>query len=363
MRRMKWHSGGESRWVTALLIFLIFSFKFLLFVPQVYLYNASSPSPLPWGVVLLKLALGTYSWAALTPLIIWVSRRWPIERQHLTRNLLRHLCLSFPFAAAQTLVYHGVLALLMRGGFASSAREVPRLDGPWSFILNGVVAYVSILAVHQAVLLYRRANEREFRLQQAQLRLLQTQLQPHFLFNSLNAVASLIYRNPAEAERTVLSLSELLRANLYKMDMQETTLGEELEFVWRYLQIMDARFPGQFAVRTEVEPGARDACVPTMLLQPLVENAIRHGLLPGEGRGRVEISARREGRVLRVCVRDDGRGAEPDGGKPGGIGLTNMRARLQYLYGPDHRFEFHSTPDSGTIVDIRLPFRVAATRM
>ena len=348
--------------MTGLLIFLIFSFKFLLFVPQVYYYNAHSPSPLPWWFVLLKLALGTYSWALLTPLIIWVGRRRPIERQRLTPNLLLHLCLSFVFAAAQTFIYHSALALFTPGGFASSAREVPRLDGPWSFIFNGVVAYITILAVHQAVMLYRRVNEREFRLQQAQLRLLQTQLHPHFLFNSLNAIASLIYRSPAEAERTVISLSELLRANLYEMDRQETTLGEELEFMGRYLQIMDARFPGHFVVETEVEPGARDACVPTMLLQPLVENAIRHGLLPSEGRGRVEISARREGKLLRVCVSDDGRGAEPNGGQPGGIGLANMRARLQCLYGPDHRFEFRSAPDFGTTVDIRLPFRVAAPR-
>lgn len=359
--KMSGRTKAAPRGLAALVIVSAFTFKFLLLVPQVYFYNSTSPAPAPFELVLLKLALGTYSWAALTPLILVVSRRWLIERQRLPQNLLIHLCLSFVFAAAQTLLYHLALALLVPGGFAGSAKELPRLDGPMSFVFNGIVAYVSVLAVHQAILHYREASERSFRLQQAQLQVLKTQLQPHFLFNSLNTVVSLIYRDPAEAERTVLNLSDMLRVNLYEMNRQETTLRDELEFVRRYVEIMRARFPGRFEVRTDIAPTALDACVPTMLLQPLVENSLRHGILPDGGGSLVEISARREGGMLHVVVSDDGRGvgdrsrAETDGG----IGLANLRARLQYLYGQRQHFELESRPGEGATVRINLPFRAA----
>ncbi|HEY0170361.1 MAG TPA: histidine kinase [Pyrinomonadaceae bacterium] len=330
----------------------------MLFVPQVYFYNSSSQTPLPLGLVLLKLALGVYSWALLTPPILLVSRRWIVERQRLLTNLFIHFCFSLLFAAAQTLLYHAALTLLTPGGFGASAKELPRLDGPLSFIFNGIVAYMSILAVHQAVLHYRQASERAFRLQQAQLRLLQTQLQPHFLFNSLNLIASLIYSDQAEAERTVLNLSDMLRVNLYEMGQQETSLREEVEFVDRYVQIMRARFPGRLEVRTDIDPEAFDAAVPTMMLQPLVENSIRHGILPRSGGGVISIEARRERKSLLVTVSDDGCGVRPvEAG--GGVGLANMRARLQYLYGSQQSFSLFSRPGGGTTVRATLPFRAA----
>ncbi len=360
--KMSVQTKAVPKGVAALLIVLIFTVKFLLFVPQVYFYNSTSQNPLPFSQVLFKLALGTYSWAALTPLILFVSRRWLIERPRLARHLLLHFCLSFLFAAAQTLIYHLALAVLMPGGFDASAKELPRLDGPLSFVFNGIVAYMSILAVHQAILHYRESSERAFRLQQAQLQLLKTQLQPHFLFNSLNTIASLIYRDQAEAERTVLNLSDMLRISLYEMGQQETTLREELEFVHRYVQIMSARFPGRFEVRTEIAPQTFDACVPTMTLQTLVENSILHGILPGGGGGLIEILARREGEMLQVVVSDDGRGIEQgvSAEANGGIGLANMRARLQYLYGSRQRFELSSRPGAGTTVTVDLPFRPAS---
>ena len=349
-----------TKWLTPLLIFLIFTFKFLLFVPQVYYYNASSPTPLPLGLVLVKLALGIYSWALLTPPILLVSRRWVVERQRLLRSLLIHFGFSLLFAAAQTLLYHSALALITPGGFDASTKDLPRLDGPLSFVFNGIVAYLSILAVHQAVIHYRQSSERAFSLQRAQLHLLQTQLHPHFLFNSLNLIVSLIYTDPAAAERTVINLSDMLRINLYEMDQQETSLREEVEFVDRYVQIMRARFPGHLEVRTDIEPQAYDACVPTMMLQPLVENSIRHGILP-EGRGGIiNIGARREGKRLLVTVSDNGRGAWRAGkvASGGGVGLVNLQSRLKYLYGSQQTFSLITRSDEGTTVRILLPFRV-----
>jgi two-component system LytT family sensor kinase len=354
-------TGTYSRRAVALLIFAVFTLKLLLLLPQVYVYNLHSPQPQPWGLLLAKLIFGTYSWAALTPLILVVSRRWQVERRNLPRRLLIHFGLGLLFAAAQTLVYHGGLALLPTDLRAEAFHEVPRLAGPWSFVFNGILAYASILAVHQAILYFRKYQEREFRLQQAQLQILRMQLHPHFLFNTLNTVAQLIHEDQAAAEKMVISLSDMLRISLYQMNEQEVTLRQELGFVGKYLEIMEARFEGRLSVRLDIDPRALEAYVPTMLLQPLVENSIRHGFDPRRGGGRVEISARRDDRTLRLSVADNGcgieRGAGPHAPDAGHIGLANTRARLDYLYGPEHGFELRSLPGSGVMVSVSLPFR------
>jgi signal transduction histidine kinase len=351
----KWH----SRWTTALVVVSIFTLKLLLLLPQVYFYNVRSPEPLPWGQLLAKLALGTYSWAALVPLILIVSRRWKVGRRDLPRRLAIHFGLGMLFAAAQTVVYHFGLTLV--GGGGDAFREVPRLNGPWSFVFNGVLAYASIVAVHQAVLHYREAQEREFRLQRSRMQLLKMQLQPHFLFNTLNTIAQLIYEDRGAAERTIISLSDLLRLSLSRMEEQEATLADELEFVNKYLDVMRARFDGRLDFHVEIEPRALRAYVPVMILQPLVENSIRHGLKPREAGGHIEISASREGETLHLSVADNGcgieGGTETGGAAAGHVGLANTRARLECLYGPRHSFELASVPGRGVRVRMSIPFR------
>jgi sensor histidine kinase YesM len=159
----------------------------------------------------------------------------------------------------------------------------------------------------------------------------------------------------------VISLSDMLRISLYQMSEQEVTLKQELEFVGKYLEIMQTRFDGRLRVRLDIDPQALGAYVPTMLLQPLVENSVRHGIDPRAEGGRVEITARREGETLLLSVADNGSGIErgdgphaPDAGR---IGLANTRARLDYLYGPKHSFELHSLPGSGVLVSVSVPFR------
>lgn len=344
---------------TSLVIVAVFTFKFILLTPQVYFYNASSHAPLPWGLVWAKLALGTYSWALLTPLILVASRRWYVERRNLARNLLIHFLLSFAFASAQTFLYHLGLTLVEPAGWAAM-NETPRLDAAWSFVFNGTLAYISIVAVHQAVLHFRISREKELRLKQSQLQLLKAQLRPHFLFNTLNTIASLVYTDQAEAERTVVNLSDMLRFNLYEMESQETTLGDELEFTSKYVQIMEARHEGRFRFVTRVDPRTLSARVPVMMLQPLVENSLLHAVLPGDACGTVEVSARLDGGTLCVDVSDDGDGGARgrDGAACGaGVGLANMRARLKYLYGPEYRLELLSRDGGGTTASVRLPFR------
>lgn len=348
------------RMQTALVIISVFTFKFLLLTPQVYFYNKNSPAPLPWTLVWIKLALGTYTWAALTPLILMASRRWYVERRRLLRNILIHLSLSFAFAAAQTFLDHLGLAVIEPGGLYAALNELPRLDRPWTFVFNGTAAYISIVAVHQAILHFRISRERGIRLQQAQLQLLKRQLRPHFLFNTLNTVAHLIYEDQAEAERTLINLSDMLRINLYEMDREETALREEWEFAAKYVQIMKARYQGRFEVVTEIAPQTLDARVPTMILQPLVENSLLHGILPSEVGTTIEIKTWRDGETLCIQVSDDGRGGswEADTAASGrGIGLANMRARLTYLYGADNHLELLKRAGGGTTASVRLPFR------
>ncbi|MFL6284318.1 MAG: sensor histidine kinase, partial [Pyrinomonadaceae bacterium] len=292
----------------------------------------------------------------LTPLILHASRRWYVERRNLSRSLLIHILLSFAFAWAQTLLYHLGLTLIEPAGWGAAMRETPRLDAAWSFVFNGTLAYISIVAVHQAVLHFRLLRERELRLQQSRLQLLKAQLRPHFLFNTLNTIASLIYTDQAEAERTVVNLSDMLRVNLYEMDCQETTLRDELAFASKYAQIMGARHEGRFRFIIRVDPRTLEARVPVMMLQPLVENSLLHGILPVEAGGTVEVGAWLDGETLCVQVSDDGGGV--DCGRGGaGIGLANMRARLTYLYGPDCVLELLGRDGRGTTASIRLPFR------
>jgi LytS/YehU family sensor histidine kinase len=194
----------------------------------------------------------------------------------------------------------------------------------------------------------------------ARLDALRSQLQPHFLFNTLNAIAVLTVDAPADAKQMVLRLSELLRRSIGAGDRHEVPLAEELGVLDAYLGIQRARFRDRLRVRIDVGPDVRTALVPTLILQPLVENAIRHGLEDVETGGEVVVTARRESDELVLTVRDDGRGLSDDGREPEGIGLANTRERLLRLYGERHRFELRSTPGAGVTVEIAIPFRTAS---
>jgi len=205
----------------------------------------------------------------------------------------------------------------------------------------------------------RRSLELEARLTQANLQALKMQLQPHFLFNALNAVSSLIHDNPKAADDVVGALSQFLRMSLEVSSQNEVPLPKELEFVNRYLDIQQARFGDRLRIRREIDPDAADAAVPPLLLQPLVENSIRHGIEARESGGVVTIRIQRLGQMLRLEVCDDG------GGFNGrqllaagqGIGLSNTKARLQALYGERHQFRLTANSPTGACATIEIPFR------
>jgi len=220
-----------------------------------------------------------------------------------------------------------------------------------------------LISAAHALLFYRRSKERERRsleleatLAKSRLEALTMQLQPHFLFNALNAIAALVHKNPDAADEMLAALSDLLRLTLETSREQELPLRRELEFVERYLMIEHVRFGDRLQFELDVAPETEAALVPTFLLQPLVENAVRHGLEPRSGNGKLVIRARRDNGSLRLSVEDNGVGLSD--GKPGreGIGLANTRARLHELYDGAANVELRNR--DGLTVELTLPFRV-----
>ena len=231
------------------------------------------------------------------------------------------------------------------------------------FALGGAVAVYATLWHERALHGYLRETRERARAQdqlaEAQLHSLRLQLQPHFLFNTLNTIVALIGTEPRAAERMVAGLSELLRASLRLADEQEVPLARELDHLQLYVDIQQTRFGDRLDVDMDVDPAVRSALVPSLLLQPLVENAIRHGISPRAAGGHISVRASRDADELRLEVRDDGVGvATADGAPPReGVGLGNTRERLRRLHGKRHRFAYESRPGSGFAVRIALPFR------
>ena len=247
----------------------------------------------------------------------------------------------------------------------------PMPGGPRKFsALLDVMAYAAMIGLTQAVHFRRRLAEREkqtmlleSQLAQAQLRALHSQLQPHFLFNTLNGIAMLVRRDPRMAEDMIGSLSELLRWSLQRSGSQVIPLRDELEFLDRYLEIQQMRFGDRLRVERRVESGTLDYLVPPLILQPLVENAVRHGIEPSPHPGLLIITARVENGMLMLQVEDDGVGLDPGramgGNDVSGLGIASVKERLAGQYGGQHSFVFENRPSGGVIVAIRFPLRSA----
>jgi LytS/YehU family sensor histidine kinase len=229
-----------------------------------------------------------------------------------------------------------------------------------------MITYWAIAGLSHAVLYYRESRDRalrtaqlETKLVEAQLAALQQQLHPHFLFNTLHAISTLMHKDVEAADRTLMHLSDLLRLTLENIGHHEVSLKTELEFLSKYLQIEQTRFADRLTVRFDIQTEALDALVPNLLLQPLVENAIKHGVARKSGPGHIQITARRDGTKLWMEVRDDGVGLSEDGWRTlhKGIGVSTTRERLLRLFGADFRFEFHRQ-QPGLAVVVAFPWRV-----
>jgi two-component system, LytTR family, sensor kinase len=305
-----------------------------------------------------------YPWALLAPLVFWVCKRFRFDGGPWWRSAAVHLPASFLF---------GGLWSVLRW----SLSYIPWVDEKPLDLERVAVAhlylwflsYWILVGVHEAWRNYRRftqgelrASQLEARLAQAQLEVLKGQLHPHFLFNTLHAISTLIHRDPEAADEMLAQLSDLLRMTLANVGVQEVPLQQELEFLRRYLDIQQTRFADRLRVIVDVPPETLDVQVPNQVPQPLVENAIHHGVDAHRGDGLVEIRARAEGDMLRLSVRDDGPGLKPAQSaapKPigSGIGLSNTRARLHELYGSNSALELANYPAGGTLVSLLIPLR------
>ena len=333
---------------------------------QAYNYVSLFTEQQPSFPMLLALNVSYwYAWAALVPGILWMARRYRFERHTWPRALGMHSLgvIAFTFM-------HAVLTIAMRlpvqpffdrqRSFFEAFQELFFLYFDWE-----MMTYWAIVGLSHAIDFHNEAQERalaaaqlQTRLAEASLQSLQRQLHPHFLFNTLHTISALMHRDTEAADAMLAQLSDLLRLTLDRVGTQEVALKEELDFLEKYLEIERTRFGERLEIRMSIDPDTLDAAVPNFLLQPLVENAVRHGIAQKVGGGRVEISARREGDELVLVVRDTGPGlsAAKLTALNTGVGLTNTRSRLQHLFGDRHRFEFHEPPDGGLAVRISIPF-------
>ena len=329
-------------------------------------------------------------WMMLSPFILWLSFRFPIERTGWK------LCVPIHAGAGvvAVLVCVAVNEYILRPPpppWGDSSVKSPGLSSPppdvqksarsdqpfshpgshrspwWFGVRFNVPTYLIFVSLSHAVVYFRRSQQRErraleleARLAQARLQALRMQIHPHFLFNTLNAISTLVHSDPHAADEMIGGLSEMLRISLDSAMDQEVPLRHELNFLNLYLQIEQARFGDRLRVEQNISLEVEGALVPTLILQPLVENAIRHGIEPKLAPGVIGISAQRVGEALRISIRDTGVGvnssdrAEKSAQK--GIGLSNTRARLQSLYPGQHHFDIHNDPASGCVVELEIPF-------
>jgi hypothetical protein len=297
---------------------------------------------LVWQTVLVQEMVYAFLWAALTPLVIHLAQRFPLERPRRVQRAFVHL----GFSVVVSILHRGAFSVLT-GLYGDWVEGVPysweRIGrNLFAFVDYGIILYWLLLLMWFGFDYYRRLKDHELKashlqtqLVQAQLHALKMQLQPHFLFNTLNAISVLIKKDPDIARKTVGRLSDLLRMSLETGSAHEVPLLTELAFLEQYLEIEKTRFGLRLGVDVELDDSARGAYVPNLILQPMVENAIKHGVARRRGRTQVSIRAQIRDQQLLLSVRNDAAsitGTKGDRLKEG-VGLTNTRARLQRLYG------------------------------
>ena len=355
------------KWLAVLGIWIALG---LIYAGPIYLevrsegMNHSAARVFSWGIL-------TWSvWALLTPAIVWLGRSYSLVGDAWKRNLLLHvpafLIISAIHSAAATFITLAVAPFDSMGENPGSflPRFLSRLKGAFG---SDLLVYAGILGVCYAIDYYRKYREREYlasqleaQLAQAQLDSLRMQLHPHFLFNTLNGIVGLVRDNKNQAAVSMLvGLSDLLRHALEHSNKQEVNLKEELNFIKLYLDIQQMRFSDRLRIELDIDPKTMKALVPNLILQPLVENALRHGIGRSAESGLVGIRSRIVEESLELIVFDNGVGLSSDWQLKGsgGIGLANTAARLQQLYNGAHRLDIRNREGGGVEVVIVIPFR------
>jgi len=323
----------------------------LLLAVSASLTYLSTGRPANWSLSISRSLSEWWLWALLTPVVATLARRFPLYGDRRGLNAAILIVAGVVIAIGKTFADRALFAWL---------------TGFWMYLLASTLAlqfvvYAVIVAAAHGLEYYRRSREREqleVRLAETQLQLLSMQIQPHFLFNTLNTIAELVHEDPDTADRMIAGLSDLLRRALDLGTTQQISLGAELELLSRYLDIQKTRFGERLQVNITADAATRNAAVPVLMLQPLVENAIRHGLAARVNAGRIDIEARlADGRLL-LDVTDDGTGnGDEIGPSPERVGLGNTRARLEALYGDRCRLSLSRISGRGARVSLEIPFR------
>ena len=371
---------AERRWMKWGLVFLCWAGVGVFFAGRNVVASISRGRPIAWVEIVGFELIYWLIWGLFTPVIFSFVRRYRILPPRRAENALKALGFGLVVAPLQVSLEAAVSNLIAWRALHQPTEEIlrrlasmPRIILIESF--TGFVTYAVIVGCFYAFDYYQKFRERELRaaqlegrLAQAELQNLKMQLHPHFLFNTLHAVSVLMQEDVPAANRMLVRLSELLRVTLDNAGTQETSLKQEMEFLQRYLDIEQIRFADRCQVRIKIDPAALDARVPSLILQPLVENALRHGVARRAGVGVLEITGQREGDNLRLKVRDNGPGLREDipAALAQGVGLGNTQARLTQLYGGAASLEISNAAedgalataaDGGVLVTVVIPFQ------
>lgn len=360
-------SGDRLFWsvvvVSAVLIVVtLLASRFLVEAPRFPEGTVALPRmrrpPASTRELLRTLGVGSLIWYACfasAPLFIWLSRRFPFDRKRWSSSLAVHLAVVALLALITAWLQYHV-------SYRGSPFAPPLLDFMKVAMITGTLPFVTVGTAAHALAAWARAHERELeaervrsQLAESRLEALSAQLQPHFLFNTIQGISTLITRDPAAADEMLTSLSDLLRDVLRRSDQREVELCEELRVLESYLDISRRRFGDRLTIMLAVDDAVTRALVPFFILQPLVENALHHGISSHAGAGTIEIAAERTTDQLLLTVSDDGPGTVvPDTRR--GIGLANTRARLQELYGSAASLELGRRPEGGFRVTVAIPY-------
>ncbi|HKY30399.1 MAG TPA: histidine kinase [Pyrinomonadaceae bacterium] len=364
-----WH----RRWGRLLLIFIIWTFIGIVFTLQGYFTSYRSARPIALVDSAYLQFTWSYLWALATPLVLWTASRLPIERNNWLRSALLHVPISIVLGVVVTAIGHVLMWLYWDfsvGRPFSWERMARFVIGNFS---EAIGIYMLVALTSYAFTYYRRFREGQLRtfqleaqLSQAQLQALKMQLHPHFLFNTLHSISALLNKDANAARRMITRLGDFLRLTLENSGSQEVTLQQEMEFLSCYLEIERIRFQDRLTTRIDIAQQTLDAKVPNLLLQPIVENAIRHGIAPRSTPGLIEIEAKQRNGTLRIQVRDNGPGLPAHRTSENlfkrGLGLANTETRLERLYGSDHLFDLSNDPDGGMVVTMEIPFHTEEPR-
>jgi two-component system, LytTR family, sensor kinase len=352
LRELDW------RLTLAVLAILFVSFFFYRYLEQL----ATGGTYPPLAIILEELS-GIIAAALLFPLIYWIAIRFPLLSATWSRNLPIHfLAVCLVSFLSTNLMWVQRLALFPLFGLGAYNYGYMPVRYPMEFSKHFVFYWfaVGLIYLFHEVRFTREREVQQAKLEaslaEAQAQNLRLQLEPHFLFNTLNAISDAVYEDPQRADKMICGLSEMLRRLLNKNSSLEVPLSTEIELLNLYANVMKTRLEHRFQLRLQIDEAVKQALVPQLLLQPLLENAVRHGMNPRTFQIDVSLSAYRENGRVHLTVRDRGPGFPP-GGEKGGIGLCNTRERLAGLYGTEGSFTLDNAPDGGAMVQVSLPFR------